>query len=121
MTTLYAITFDCTDADRLARFWSGILGRAVDPGATHDFASIGLDDGAADGPHWMFISVPESKQSKNRVHVDLIATDTWAARVTSPDYSLNSLANGLFGSAPVTLNSGSHPNQVLIQRDRPTT
>jgi Glyoxalase-like domain len=73
--TLYAVTFDCVDASRLARFWSGVLERAVDPGATEDFAAIGLEDDAASRPHWMFIRVPESKELKNRVHVDLIAAD----------------------------------------------
>ena len=74
-TSLHSVTFDCTDAEHLARFWSGVLGRDVDAGATREFAAIGLHDGAADRPHWMFIRVPESKESKNRVHVDLIATD----------------------------------------------
>ena len=37
---------------------------------------MGLDNEAADRPHWMFISVPESKESKNRVQsIDLIAAD----------------------------------------------
>lgn len=70
--SLAAITFDCTDAARLAEFWSALLGRAVDPDASADFASIGW---ATSRPAWMFIKVPESKVVKNRVHVDLVSQD----------------------------------------------
>lgn len=73
--SLYAITFDCADAGKLASFWSSVLGQAVDDGATAEFASIGLADEAASRPHWMFIKVPEAKSAKNRAHVDLIAPD----------------------------------------------
>ena len=74
-TSLYAVTFDCTNAEHVASFWSDVLGRDVDPGATRETTAIGLHDGVADGPRWMFIRVPEAKESKNRVHVDLIAAD----------------------------------------------
>jgi predicted enzyme related to lactoylglutathione lyase len=72
---LNAVTFDCADAAGLAEFWSGVLERPVDAGASEQFAAIGADagsaGGAAIGPAWMFIQVPEGKQVKNRVHVDL--------------------------------------------------
>lgn len=70
-TTLYSITFDCADAGRVAEFWAAVLDRKVDDGATSEFASIGVADDAALPPHWTFNQVPESKQVKNRVHVDL--------------------------------------------------
>jgi predicted enzyme related to lactoylglutathione lyase len=66
------LTFDCTDAVRLAGFWSDVLGRPVDPDASGEFATIGAAN-SAPGPSWMFIKVPEPKQLKNRVHVDLSA------------------------------------------------
>jgi hypothetical protein len=71
--SLYAVTFDCTDAMRLAEFWGIALDRKVDDHATKDFASIGLGDNTGQRPGWMFVSVPEAKQVKNRVHVDLIS------------------------------------------------
>jgi predicted enzyme related to lactoylglutathione lyase len=71
----YAITFDSTDALRLAEFWAAALGRVVDDGATADFASIGLHEDASARPHFMFMKVPEGKTAKNRVHLDLITTD----------------------------------------------
>lgn len=72
-TTVYAVTFGCADAARLAEFWAAVLDRKVDDGATPDFASIGFDQAASVRSHWMFIKVPEPKQVKNRVHVDLIS------------------------------------------------
>jgi hypothetical protein len=39
--TEFAITLDCADAAELAAFWSQVLDRSVDPGATEEFAAIG--------------------------------------------------------------------------------
>jgi predicted enzyme related to lactoylglutathione lyase len=70
--SLHAVTFDCSDAARLASFWSAVLDRPVDVGATTDFASISLGENL---PHWYFMKVPEGKLVKNRVHADLVARD----------------------------------------------
>lgn len=75
--TLHTVTFDCADADKLARFWSQLLERPLDDGATVEFASIGVS--AHTAPHLAFVRVPEAKQVKNRVHVDLVAADLAAA------------------------------------------
>jgi predicted enzyme related to lactoylglutathione lyase len=73
-TTLYAITFDCANAKRLAEFWAAVLERRVDDGSSDQFASLGAqrDDGQ---PRWLFNQVPEGKRVKNRVHVDLAAAE----------------------------------------------
>ncbi|WP_046317226.1 VOC family protein [Mycobacterium sp. UM_Kg1] len=75
--TLHTVTFDCADADKLARFWSQLLDRPLDDGASAEFASIGIT--AQTPPHLAFVQVPETKQVKNRVHVDLVAADLAAA------------------------------------------
>jgi hypothetical protein len=72
-TSLLGISFDCADATQTAGFWSRLLDRTIDDGASTEFASIGLGTGGADGTIWMFHRVPESKTAKNRVHVDLVA------------------------------------------------
>lgn len=72
-STLAHVTFDCTDATRLAGFWSQVLDRPLDPDPSPFFASIGR--GAGDGPGWLFQAVPEPRNGKNRVHVDLVAGD----------------------------------------------
>jgi predicted enzyme related to lactoylglutathione lyase len=69
---LYAVTFDSADAAGLASFWSAVLERPVDDGASADVASIALGDRQ---PHWYFMKVPEGKTVKNRVHADLVTSD----------------------------------------------
>jgi predicted enzyme related to lactoylglutathione lyase len=64
------ITFDCAppyEPYDLARFWSEVVGRPVDPHAATDD-----DEVAVTGtPRLLFVRVPEAKTDKNRVHVDL--------------------------------------------------
>jgi hypothetical protein len=77
-TSLLAVSLDCADAARLAGYWSQILVRPIDDGATDEFASIGMAAGPSEGPIWMFHQVAEAKaakSTKNRVHVDLVAAD----------------------------------------------
>jgi hypothetical protein len=57
----------------VARFWSAALDRPLDDGSADGFASIGMGDSSR--PGWFFISVPEVKATKNRVHVDFQAED----------------------------------------------
>jgi hypothetical protein len=66
------ITFDCGDVLKAGAFWSAILGRPLDSGGSPIFASIGGGDPERQQPAWYFSKVPESKQSKNRMHVDLV-------------------------------------------------
>ena len=81
---LAAVTIDCDDALTVGRFWAAALDRPLDPGASTEFASIGMPGhrdttgwtlSAADGPTWLFAKVPEPKTAKNRMHVDLAAPD----------------------------------------------
>jgi predicted enzyme related to lactoylglutathione lyase len=83
--SLLAISFDARDAAQLAHFWAQALHRAVNDGATEEFASIPAGDDAALGPFLMFHKVPEGKTVKNRVHFDLKAAEvlTEADRLTS--------------------------------------
>lgn len=72
--TLHAITFDCAEADALARFWSALLQLPLDDTASTAFATIGMS-GDSRSPQLLFVRVPEGKQVKNRVHLDLVADD----------------------------------------------
>jgi len=69
------ITIDCADVLRVARFWSAVLERALDERSSEHFASIGGTDPERAEPAWYFARVPEPKQAKNRVHLDLTAPD----------------------------------------------
>ncbi|MBO1330343.1 VOC family protein [Streptomyces sp. VRA16 Mangrove soil] len=69
MTSLIRhVTIDCADPYTLAGFWAEALGGAItdedkpgDPEALVESASVGV----------LFIRVPEGKDAKNRVHLDL--------------------------------------------------
>ena len=65
---------DSLRADDIAAFWSALLERPVIDGASQFFAMIpASDDGSF--PALMFLAVPEPRQGKNRVHLDLVAAD----------------------------------------------
>lgn len=68
------ISFDCRDAAGLAGFWSRVLGRPVDPGASVDYATIGFDE---DGPTWMFVRSDDLPEGRNRLMVDLGGGADW--------------------------------------------
>ena len=84
------ITVDCTDPGGLAAFWAETLGyRLQDPPAGFDSWEQALDamgvpaerrndasavvDPEGSGPRLFFQRVPERKQVKNRVHLDVRA------------------------------------------------
>jgi hypothetical protein len=78
--SLAHLTFDCGNAIELSEFWSQAIGRPVDAGPEPFFASIGFP--SADGkPAWLFIQVPEGKAAKNRMHLDLTASEGRDAEV----------------------------------------
>jgi len=69
-TSVIGLSIDCSDAVTLAGFWSGVLGRPVNPGADAENAAIDATDPAS-GPRLAFHKVPEPKTVKNRLHLDL--------------------------------------------------
>ncbi|MPZ95585.1 MAG: VOC family protein [Propionibacteriales bacterium] len=66
------ITIDCADAYRLATFWAEVLDSSVSdedqPGDPEALVS-------AAGAALLFVTVPEPKAVKNRVHLDLQPQD----------------------------------------------
>jgi predicted enzyme related to lactoylglutathione lyase len=66
------LVIDCRDADRLATFWSEALGVEV---AARWHQYVMLTTSIEGSPALAFQEVPESKQGKNRVHVDIEVTD----------------------------------------------
>ncbi len=74
-----AITVDCRDARTVADFWSAVFDIPLDvePEPSVFFASLGRSDPQAKIA-MMFISVPEPKAAKNRMHLDLQADDRGA-------------------------------------------
>lgn len=78
MAIIRTITFDCTDPGVVGRFWELLLGWPLE---TTPDGSGAFDIGEAfltnprGGPNLLFQRVPEPKQVKNRVHLDLGPTD----------------------------------------------
>ncbi|MEV6305589.1 VOC family protein [Actinoplanes sp. NPDC051861] len=66
-----SVTFDCTDALVVARFWAAALGGELDPDATS--AKAFVEAPGWGGPSLWFQRVPEPRTAKNRMHFDLRA------------------------------------------------
>jgi hypothetical protein len=71
------VVIDSQRADDIAAFWSALLERPVADGANQFFATIPASEDRS-FPALMFLAVPEPRQGKNRVHLDLVATDIQA-------------------------------------------
>lgn len=69
-----ALAVDCQDGERLADFWTQVLGWQITERDDEGSVSIGPADG---GPFTIdFVVVPDGpKMTKNRVHLDVNATD----------------------------------------------
>ena len=72
MTIIRTITFDCTDPDLVGRFWELLLGW---PLQTEPDGSAAFLTNPRGGSNLLFQRVPEPKQVKNRVHLDLGPTE----------------------------------------------
>ncbi|MEO9138578.1 MAG: VOC family protein [Jatrophihabitans sp.] len=108
MAYTFQITVDCDDPHTLADWWAAALGWDVEPSdeafiqrmidqgyatqeetTTHQGAlvwrtgaAISHPEGTDRAPRMLFQAVPEAKQSKNRLHLDLrVSTDDVAAVV----------------------------------------
>ncbi len=67
------VTIDCRDAYAQAQWWKKVLGYADDPdepGQPGD-AEVAIADPEGEGQALLFVQVPEGKNVKNRVHLDL--------------------------------------------------
>jgi Glyoxalase-like domain len=70
------ITFDCADPLTLAGFWSQVTGYREDPeNPNRPDDPEALLVGPDGQPNLLFVTVPEPKTVKNRVHLDLQPTD----------------------------------------------
>ncbi|MGW0783878.1 VOC family protein [Streptomyces sp. NPDC002913] len=69
VSVLQNVAIDCADAYELARFWSSVTGRPMDPEdrpGAHETQVL-----LAEGPVLYFNQVPEAKTVKNRLHLCL--------------------------------------------------
>jgi predicted enzyme related to lactoylglutathione lyase len=69
-STVHQVTFDALSPAAVARFWAAVLGTEAeyDPvPADDDWAEVA----DANGVTLLFLKVPDAKQLKNRLHLDL--------------------------------------------------
>lgn len=72
------VVVDCANAKQLAGFYAALLDREMVEDSNEFFAFLP----ASADPPWpglMFLQVPEPRQGKNRVHIDLHTQDRAAA------------------------------------------
>jgi predicted enzyme related to lactoylglutathione lyase len=67
------VVIDCSDLDRSARFWSGVLGYTAGPAGTGTYRGLQPESGA--GIEVLLQRVPDIKREKNRLHLDLRTPD----------------------------------------------
>ena len=93
-----AVVLDCADPVRMASFWAHVAGGETEPAtAGNDWVSLRNVPGVG---YLSFQRVPESKTSKNRVHLDLEVDDI----VASTEEALNVGATLLGGVVDETTN-----------------
>ncbi|MGC1238669.1 MAG: VOC family protein [Acidimicrobiales bacterium] len=68
---LISVTFDANDPVRLARFWATALHWDIDQSSDDEIDLVPTDNTRF---RIVFISVPEEKMGRNRVHLDLTTT-----------------------------------------------
>jgi catechol 2,3-dioxygenase-like lactoylglutathione lyase family enzyme len=64
------VTIDCADAYALADFWSQVLGQPL-----HEEDRPGDEEAQIEDAGLLFVTVPEVKSGKNRLHFDLQPRD----------------------------------------------
>lgn len=74
-SSLRNITVDCTDPEKLGRFWAQALGWNLYHDDDPEVLVAPEFPPRRDGPTMLFIPVPEPRTVKNRMHVDLEPSD----------------------------------------------
>jgi predicted enzyme related to lactoylglutathione lyase len=77
--SLLVVVVDCHDPLRQAEFWAQALGYKVSPRNPDEFQ---VSDPAGAGGSLYFMKVPEPKAGKNRLHLDLVTSDSMEDEVT---------------------------------------
>ncbi len=69
------VCIDAADINALGQWWSSVLGW---PAETTDDGDVLLRSPDGAGPDWLFLTVPDDKAVKNRIHFDFTPDDQQA-------------------------------------------
>ncbi len=74
---IQSVSIDCLEPERLASFWRDALGWRITSVEPDEVVLEPLEGSAEEGvvPDVLFLLVPESKSTKNRLHFDLRPND----------------------------------------------
>ena len=115
MPVRFQLVIDCSNPDRLARFWATALGYELAPvpagyatwndfyrglGVPEEDLADGADrisDPEGHGPSIWFHALPEAKVVKNRLHLDIRASGTWTDPVETRRERIDAEASRLAG------------------------
>ncbi|MDZ5621837.1 VOC family protein [Nocardioides bizhenqiangii] len=115
--TVNNMTFDCSDAPALARFWAALTGWVVF--YDDDPEVMVAPHFPPTGPTMLFIPVPEGKTAKNRLHLDLQPSDRTRDAAVDQALSLGATVIGDFrkedGSGWVAM-ADPEGNEFCIER-----
>src|SRR5262245_20640728 len=67
----FQVTFDCAEPERVARFWCEVLGYVVPSASDDDGSWAACVDPTGVGPRLYFHGVPEGKDVKTRLQLDV--------------------------------------------------
>ena len=67
------VVLDCADLDRSTEFWCGVLGYVAEPSSSGRYRQLLPAD--RNGFELLLQRVPETKTTKNRMHLDLRVPD----------------------------------------------
>ena len=117
--SIRSIAFDCERWEPLVEFWAALSDFAEDPtNPNNDGDPMGALV-SPEGVHLLFIPVPEGKQVKNRVHLDVAPTDRTRDEAVEHAVGLGATVVGDFrrpdGTGWVTLTDPGG-NEFCIER-----
>ncbi|MDJ0393786.1 VOC family protein [Rhodococcus sp. G-MC3] len=112
----FQVTYDCADPERVAHFWSEVLGYEVPPSAEGDASWSCCVDPS--GPRLYFQRVPEGKVAKNRLHLDVRAGTGLAGKERLATLEAESARVVALGAVQVQILLADEDNEsCIVMRD----
>ncbi|WP_433306548.1 VOC family protein [Actinoplanes sp. CA-030573] len=108
------IIVDCGDAELMAAFWCEVLGYRV---FARDATGVAIR-GATVSPDILFITVPEGKAGKNRLHFDVCPTDRSPAEELDRLLALGARRSAIVGSGSWVVLEDPEGNEFCLMSKR---